>query len=104
MHKSADRHSIAFARAGLDVTANDLSPFLLDQTRELATAEGLDSEFNRQDMRTIHVDLVAQLFSSFGYFDSDDEERTLSERHVTKKITLKEENGNEHSFSESVQL
>jgi 2-polyprenyl-3-methyl-5-hydroxy-6-metoxy-1,4-benzoquinol methylase len=151
----AGRHAHAFARAGLSVTANDLSPFLLDQARELASAEGLDIEFSRQDMRTIRFDrrfdLVAQLFSSFGYFESDDEdraviksiakliepngwyvldlinpsqlkhsfkprtersagtlsiteERTLSERHVTKKITLKEENGKMHSFSESVRL
>ena len=151
----AGRHAHTFARAGLSVTANDLSPFLLDQAKELATAEGLEIEFSRQDMRTIRFDrrfdLVAQLFSSFGYFDTDEEdcaviksiaaliepngwyvldlinpsqlkrnfaprternagtlsiteERTLSERHVTKKITLKEENGKEHSFSESVRL
>ena len=137
------------------MTANDLSPFLLDQARELATEECLDIGFSRQDMRTIRFDrrfdLVAQLFSSFGYFDTDEEdraviksiaaliepdgwyvldlinpsqlkrnfaprternagtlsiteERTLSERHVTKKITLQEENGKEHSFSESVRL
>jgi 2-polyprenyl-3-methyl-5-hydroxy-6-metoxy-1,4-benzoquinol methylase len=151
----AGRHAHAFARAGLGVTANDLSPFLLDQAREQAAAESLEIGFSQQDMRAIRFerrfDLVAQLFSSFGYFDSDDEdraviksiaaliepdgwyvldlinpsqlkrnfaprtersagtlsiieERTLTELHVTKRITLCEENGKEHSFSESVRL
>lgn len=151
----AGRHAHAFARAGLSVTANDLSPFLLDQAKKQAAAEGIDLEFSRQDMRAIRFerrfDLVAQLFSSFGYFDTDQEdceviasiaallqpggwyvldlinpaqlkhnfkprternagtlsiieERTLSESHVTKRITLCEESGKEHSFSESVRL
>lgn len=151
----AGRHAHAFARAGLSVTANDLSPFLLDQAKKQAAAEGIDLEFSRQDMRTIRFerrfDLVAQLFSSFGYFDTDQEdreviasvaallqpggwyvldlinpaqlkhnfkprternagtlsiieERALSESHVTKRITLREESGKEHSFSESVRL
>jgi 2-polyprenyl-3-methyl-5-hydroxy-6-metoxy-1,4-benzoquinol methylase len=151
----AGRHALAFARTGLRVTANDLSPYLLDRARELAETEGLTMEFSLQDMRTIHFghrfDLVVQLFSSFGYFETDKEdrdivtsiasllnpdgwyvldlinpqhlqhhlvprtdrnhgnlsiveERSLSERHVTKKITLHEENGKEHSFTESVRL
>lgn len=151
----AGRHAHAFARAGLSVTANDLSPFLLDQARELAATENLELEFSRQDMRTIRFerrfDLAAQLFSSFGYFETDREdrqviasvaallqpsgwyvldlinpaqlkhnfklrternagtlsiieERTLSESHVTKRITLCEADGKEHSFSESVRL
>ncbi|RXK85176.1 class I SAM-dependent methyltransferase [Chlorobaculum sp. 24CR] len=151
----AGRHALAFARAGLRVTANDLSSYLLDQSREQATAEGIEMEFSRQDMRAIRFercfDLVAQLFSSFGYFESAEEdrqviasvasllkpsgwyvldlinpaqlnhnfkprternagtlsiieERTLSESHVTKRITLCDEHGKEHSFSESVRL
>ncbi|AOS83722.1 methyltransferase type 11 [Chlorobaculum limnaeum] len=151
----AGRHAHAFARAGLGVTANDLSPFLLDQAKEQAATEGIEMEFSRQDMRTIRFerrfDLVAQLFSSFGYFETAGEdhqviasvaallqpggcyvldlinpaqlkhnfkprternagtlsiieERTLSESHVTKRITLREESGKEHSFSESVRL
>jgi 2-polyprenyl-3-methyl-5-hydroxy-6-metoxy-1,4-benzoquinol methylase len=151
----AGRHAHAFARAGLSVTANDLSPFLLDQAKTQAATENLDMEFSQQDMRAIsfdrRFDLVAQLFSSFGYFETAEEdravinsiaaliepdgwyvldlinpsqlkrnfaphternagtlsiteERTLSESHVTKMITLREENGMEHSFSESVRL
>jgi SAM-dependent methyltransferase len=140
---------------GLRVTANDLSPFLLGQAEEMARKEGLSVEFSLQDMRTItferQFDLIVQLFSSFGYFDSDKddhdiisnitrllrpdgwyvldllnqhylrnhfipyterkagalsitEERTLTERHVVKKLTLHEANGHEHSFTESVRL
>jgi len=151
----AGRHAHAFARAGLSVTANDLSPFLLDRARQQAMDEGLDIEFTLQDMRAIRFDrqfdLVAQLFSSFGYFETADEdrsviasvaallkpngwyvldlinpeqlkrnfaprternagtlsiieERTLTERHVSKRITLQEENGTEFSFTESVRL
>lgn len=151
----AGRHALAFARLGYRVTANDLSPFLLDRARELSLQERLHLEFSRQDMRRItfnrQFDLIVQLFSSFGYFESerDDrdviasvstllrpggcyvldlinpghlerhfvphtsrkagsllitEERTLTETHVTKRITVLEENGQEHSFNESVKL
>lgn len=151
----AGRHAVEFARSGLTVTANDLSAYLLDQARELARTERLRIEFSRQDMRTIRFDrqfdLVTQLFSSFGYFETDQEdrdilahvfsmlrpggwyvldllnpehlkrnfvprtersngnlriteERTLSESHVTKRLILTEENGQSHTFTESVRF
>ncbi|NTU53580.1 MAG: class I SAM-dependent methyltransferase [Chlorobiaceae bacterium] len=151
----AGRHALEFARLGLVVTANDLSPFLLNRAKELALNEGLPMEFTLQDMRKIRTEtrfnLIVQLFSSFGYFESDredrdiianistmlrpdgwyvldllnpyhlkrhfvprterkagvlaiTEERSLTERHVTKRITLHEENGREHSFTESVRI
>lgn len=151
----AGRHALAFARMGLDVTANDLSPFLLNRAKELAVKAGLSMEFSLQDMRSIgfdrHFGLIVQLFSSFGYFESDSEdraviahvakllrpegwyvldllnpdhlrrnfvertersagalsiteERTLTERHVAKRLTLHEEDGRELSFTESVRL
>jgi 2-polyprenyl-3-methyl-5-hydroxy-6-metoxy-1,4-benzoquinol methylase len=74
----AGRHAIAFARKGLDVTANDLSPFLLETARSEARRHGLDIRFNRCDMRTLRLGpefrLIVQLFSSFGYFKTDEEE------------------------------
>ncbi|HHE07387.1 MAG TPA: class I SAM-dependent methyltransferase [Chlorobaculum parvum] len=151
----AGRHAVEFARSGLTVTANDLSAYLLNQARELARTESLDITFSQQDMRSIRFgmpfDLVTQLFSSFGYFESDDEdrdivanvfsmlrpggwyvldllnpehlkrnfvphtersngslqiteERTLTERNVTKRLTLTEENGQSHTFTESVRF
>ena len=151
----AGRHAVEFARSGLTVTANDLSAFLLDQACDLAREEGVEIDFSRQDMRSIRFDrqfdLVTQLFSSFGYFETDEEdrdilghvfsmlrpggwyvldllnpehlkrnfvprtersngglriteERTLSEHHVTKHLTLTEENGKSHSFTESVRF
>jgi 2-polyprenyl-3-methyl-5-hydroxy-6-metoxy-1,4-benzoquinol methylase len=77
----AGRHAFAFARKGLQVTANDLSRMLLDTAREQACSEGLCVEFSECDMRTLRLarkyDLVVQLFSSFGYFETDDEDRLV---------------------------
>ncbi|HHE32228.1 MAG TPA: class I SAM-dependent methyltransferase [Chlorobaculum parvum] len=151
----AGRHAVEFARSGLTVTANDLSAFLLNQARDLAKNEKLQITFSRQDMRKVRFDrqfeLVTQLFSSFGYFETDQEdrdilanvfsllrpggwyvldllnpdhlkrnfvprterrsgtlqiteERTLSERKVTKRLILTEENGKSHAFTESVRF
>lgn len=85
----AGRHALAFARTGLRVTANDLSPFLLNRARELAASEGLSMEFSLQDMRSIgfdhHFSLIVQLFSSFGYFESESEDRAVI-AHVARLL------------------
>jgi SAM-dependent methyltransferase len=77
----AGRHAIAFARAGYQVTANDLSAFLLETAMSEASAEELTIEFTRHDMRSIRLDrrfdLIVQLFSSFGYFETDAEDRMV---------------------------
>ncbi len=74
----AGRHAIAFSGMGCDVTANDLSSFLLGTARSEAGSKGLDISFTNSDMRTIRLDrkfdLVAQLFSSFGYFETEEED------------------------------
>lgn len=151
----AGRHAAEFACSGFAVTANDLSAFLLDQARELAGRRELQITFSQQDMRTIRFDrqfdLVTQLFSSFGYFESDEEdrrviatvfsmlrpggwyvldllnpehlrrtfaprterasgslriteERTVTEERVTKRLTLTEQSGQSHTFTESVRF
>jgi len=86
----AGRHAFAFARKGMQVTANDLSRFLLDTASEQACTEGLCIDFNRCDMRTLRLgkqfDLVVQLFSSFGYFETDDEDRMVV-RNVTNMLS-----------------
>lgn len=72
------RHSIALARSGLRVTGLDLSKTLLARARRRATASGVGVDFVRGDMREIawteRFDLVISLYSSLGYFLSDDED------------------------------
>ncbi len=74
----AGRHALEFARQGFDTTANDLSPYLIGCAGKQAGEEGLPLVCTRQDMRSLAVgntyDLVVQLFSSFGYFDTRDED------------------------------
>ncbi|HEY3876734.1 MAG TPA: class I SAM-dependent methyltransferase [Candidatus Kapabacteria bacterium] len=71
------RHSIAFARRGyVDVTGIDLSPTLLADARHEAHKLHLSIHFLERDMRAIPegpFDLAVNLFTSFGYFDTDEE-------------------------------
>ena len=71
------RHAISFARRGYkDVTGVDLSSTLLNEAKVSADALGLDVRFIERDMRELPsetFDLVVNLFTSFGYFDKDEE-------------------------------
>ena len=73
----AGRHSILFARAGFNVTGFDLSENLLNKAREKAFEERLIVNFINADMRsfkpTANYDLITNLFTSFGYFENDDD-------------------------------
>lgn len=77
----AGRHVLEFARIGYRVTGNDLSGFLLEKAREEALALGIQARFTRNDMRTLSeenlYDLVVQLFTSFGYFKTEQEDRLV---------------------------
>jgi SAM-dependent methyltransferase len=68
------RHAVELAKRGLVVTGVDRSPFLLGRARERAVAERVDVEWVERDMREFvrpgAFDLVVNLFTSFGYFDS----------------------------------
>ncbi len=77
------RHSIPLAQKGLAVTAVDLSRFLLNAARENARAAGASIEFIQTDMRNFlrpsSFDLILNLYTSFGYFESrDDDMKVLS--------------------------
>jgi SAM-dependent methyltransferase len=78
------RHSLELARRGYRVTGVDLSPRSLELAREAAEAEGLEVEFVQSDMRELAFDAefdgAINLFSSFGYFESDDDDRLVLER------------------------
>ena len=67
------RHSIEFARHGFEVTGVDITQPYLDIAKEKADKEGLDIQFIHSDMKEFcepgSFDLVANLCTSFGYFD-----------------------------------
>jgi ubiquinone/menaquinone biosynthesis C-methylase UbiE len=76
------RHSMALTEFGYKVTGMDLSTVLLDEAKKLDGDRKV--QWIRGDMRQIPLnhtfDAVMNLFTSFGYFESDEEnERVLHE-------------------------
>ncbi len=71
------RHSIIFAKKGLNVTAFDLSENLLEVAKESILNSNLKINFLNADIRTFAIskkfNIVLSLFTSFGYFESDEE-------------------------------
>jgi 2-polyprenyl-3-methyl-5-hydroxy-6-metoxy-1,4-benzoquinol methylase len=71
------RHSILFARKGFDVTGIDLSDNLLRVAESSARKEKLDIQFIKSDIRKVELtdkfDLVVNLFTSFGFFETDED-------------------------------
>jgi SAM-dependent methyltransferase len=72
------RHTVPLALKGLDVTAVDLSSFLLGRAQEHAQRSNVTVEFVLQDMRKFvrpnAFDVAFNLFTSFGYFDDRDDD------------------------------
>lgn len=70
------RHSLALAEAGYEVTGVDLSEVLLREARSQKGAEQVT--WLRSDMRDLPLtggfDAVVNLFTSFGYFEEDEEQ------------------------------
>jgi ubiquinone/menaquinone biosynthesis C-methylase UbiE len=78
------RHSMALAEFGYDVTGVDLSEVLLNEAVKLDA--GKQVSWLRGDMREVPLDrqydAVVNLFTSFGYFDEDEQnEKVLHEVH-----------------------
>lgn len=76
------RHAVEFAQRGFHVTGVDRSTFLLDRAREHASQAGASVEWVLEDMRRFlrpgTFDLACNLFTSFGYFeDEQDDLRVL---------------------------
>ena len=71
------RHSIILAKKGFDVTAFDLSKTLLNIGKSKAEELGLSINFINADIRKFFLDiqfsLIVNLFTSFGYFETDKE-------------------------------
>ncbi len=72
------RHSIYINQKGFDVRGVDLSP---ENIRQANTSENETLHFNVHDMRLPYLpesfDYVLNLFTSFGYFDSIEENRKV---------------------------
>ena len=84
------RHSVELAQRGFKVTGVDRSPFLLERAREHAAKAGASVEWIKQDMREFirpaGFDLALSLFTSFGYFeDEQDDLRVLRNIHQSLK-------------------
>lgn len=72
------RHTLELARRGCRVTGVDSSPFLLEKAKARAEAQGREVEWVLDDMRTFSrpegFDLVLNFFTSFGYFETREED------------------------------
>ena len=75
------RHSILLSKRGYSVTGVDLSDNLLNIARKNAEINNLDIKFIQSDMREINFnnefDLTLNLFTSFGYFSTDEENENV---------------------------
>jgi len=71
------RHAIIFAKRGFGVTAVDLSQRLMSEAKENATQNDIKIDFVLSDIldfeTTKRFNLALNLFTSFGYFDNDEE-------------------------------
>jgi SAM-dependent methyltransferase len=72
------RHSVLLAREGLKVTGQDLSEEYLAIAQKSAGADGVALDTVHGDMRVIpftaHFDAVINMFSAFGYLESEEED------------------------------
>lgn len=75
------RHSLELARRGFQVTGVDLSEALLYAAKKRAEEEKLEVTFIQCDMRDIEFkegfDAVINMFSSFGYLESEAEDEKV---------------------------
>jgi SAM-dependent methyltransferase len=84
------RHSVEFAQRSFQVTGVDRSPFLLERAREHASNSGASVEWVMEDMRNFvrpaMFDLACCLFTSFGYFENEqDNLKVLRNLHQSLK-------------------
>ena len=75
------RVAVELARRGFAVTGLDLSPRSLELAREVAHDAGVHIELIRRDMRQLQAeeafDAVINVFTSFGYFEREDDDRLV---------------------------
>ncbi|MGH2372987.1 MAG: class I SAM-dependent methyltransferase, partial [bacterium] len=75
------RHAIPLAQRGFRVTGLDLSDFFLQRAAADTRSAGVEVRWIHGDMRSIpfetEFDAVINIFTSFGYFDRDEENRQV---------------------------
>ncbi len=75
------RHAIPLSLRGYRVTGVDLSEKMLGLARKRAHREGASVEWVREDMRTFvrhrTFDACLSLFTSFGYFNDEENEKVI---------------------------
>lgn len=76
------RHAVDLAGAGVDVHGIDISPHYVESARERAADAGVEdrASFEVGDMRALadstgSYDLVTNMWTAFGYFDEETNER-----------------------------
>jgi 2-polyprenyl-3-methyl-5-hydroxy-6-metoxy-1,4-benzoquinol methylase len=78
------RHSVELARRGMRVVGVDLSAEPLELARAAAQAAGVQLDLRRVDMREIEFrdefDAALNLWTSFGYFETEAEDRLVLDR------------------------
>lgn len=83
------RHAIPLARRGFAVTGVDLSEKMLGLARARARREGVSVEWIREDMRMFRrpssFDLCLSLFTSFGFFNDEENQKVLENVGVSLK-------------------
>jgi len=83
------RHAIPLAQRGYRITGQDLSEVFLRRAEADARSQGVEVRWVHSDMRTIpfqnEFDAVINIFTSFGYFDRD-EENQLVLNQVSKAL------------------
>jgi SAM-dependent methyltransferase len=81
------RHSLELARRAFQVTGLDRTAAYVQEARRRASKEGLEIEFIQEDMRAFvrpqAFDAVINYFTSFGYFESENEDRRVVENVFT---------------------
>ena len=75
------RHAIKLAEEGYNVTAVDKSPYLLNIAKDRCKKDNVNVRFIEEDMRKFSrpgkFDLVINLFTSFGYFEHQEDDEAV---------------------------
>ncbi|HEU5227596.1 MAG TPA: methyltransferase domain-containing protein [Ktedonobacteraceae bacterium] len=75
------RHAIPLAQQGYQITGLDLSAPFIQRAQEKSEAQGVKANWIEGDMRTIpfenEFDAVINIFTSFGYFEDENEDMTV---------------------------
>jgi len=75
------RHTVSLAKQGYRMTGQDLSMVFLKHAREAAEAQGVAVQWVESDMRQIpfeeEFDAVINIFTAFGYFESEEEDQRV---------------------------